>query len=137
MHRWIMFVMIATLHCSCLLIYILYIGFGSCLSFLFQVTFHHLNAASFRLLRMPTLSNSKPYSLKYTAEQGIGVILVLEYLYFCCRQKLDKMTCRSSVSKLVTKAVQEYGENVEILCPILVDVAKAHQMSRNLNSKGR
>ncbi|KAI6035734.1 hypothetical protein EDC04DRAFT_2193876 [Pisolithus marmoratus] len=38
-------------------------------------------------LRMPTLSYSMKYSMQYTAEHGIGAILVLEYLYFLLQVK--------------------------------------------------
>ncbi|KAI6004570.1 hypothetical protein EDC04DRAFT_1015076 [Pisolithus marmoratus] len=103
-------------------------------------------------LRMPTLSNSKEYSLQYTAEQGIGAILILEYLYFVLQVKdqrndfqvaLDLAVhvyqtsgTRDSVCKLINEAFQQHGEDVEILCPILLQVAKEKQMSRMMTRQG-
>ncbi|KAI5980438.1 hypothetical protein EDC04DRAFT_79275 [Pisolithus marmoratus] len=103
-------------------------------------------------LRMPTLSHSMKYSMQYTAEHGIGAILILEYLYFLLHVKdprndlqvaLDLSVdeyqssgTRESVCKLINGAFKEHGENVEILCPILLQIAKEKQMSKTMNRKG-
>ncbi|KAI6013898.1 hypothetical protein EDC04DRAFT_680293 [Pisolithus marmoratus] len=103
-------------------------------------------------LRMPTLSNSMQHSLQFTAEHGIGAILVLEYFYFLVQDKdarndlqaaLDLSVAeyqtsgtRESVCKHINEAFQAHGENVDILCPILLQVAKEKQMSRTMNRKG-
>ncbi|KAI6022615.1 hypothetical protein EDC04DRAFT_3092751 [Pisolithus marmoratus] len=93
---------------------------------------------------MPTMANSMQYSLQYTAEQGTGTILVLEYLYFLLQGKDGKHDVqvdldlavgeyqtsgtRESVLKLINEAFQEHGKNMELLCPILVQVAKEKKM---------
>ncbi|KAI6000264.1 hypothetical protein EDC04DRAFT_1070728 [Pisolithus marmoratus] len=89
---------------------------------------------SLYFLRMPTLSNSMENSLQYTAEHGIGAILVLEYLYFLLQIK-DQRNDLESVHKIINEAFQDHGENVEILCLILLQVAKEKQMSRTMNRK--
>ncbi|KAI6020602.1 hypothetical protein EDC04DRAFT_395438 [Pisolithus marmoratus] len=86
---------------------------------------------SFYHLRMPTLSNSKKYSLQYTAEQSIGAILILEYFYFLLQVKDQRNDLQ-----VINEAFQEHGDNVENLFPILFQVAKEKQMSRNMNRMG-
>ncbi|KAI5980607.1 hypothetical protein EDC04DRAFT_3100469 [Pisolithus marmoratus] len=73
-----------------------------------------------------------------------GSILVFEYLYFLLQASPDEQNVekhfnmavkeyqmsgvQTKVMALVAAAVQEHGEDVEVLCPILVDVAKENQM---------
>ncbi|KAI6138111.1 hypothetical protein BKA82DRAFT_1004639, partial [Pisolithus tinctorius] len=99
-------------------------------------------------LKIPHLSLSKKSSMKYIAQHGIGAILVFEYLYFLLQDKAregdlqDNLTqavkqyqtsgVHDNVNKLIDRAFQEHGEDVEVLCPILVDIAKENQMSKNL-----
>ncbi|KAI6101860.1 hypothetical protein F5141DRAFT_1065820 [Pisolithus sp. B1] len=42
----------------------------------------------------------------------------------------------AKVNKFIQEAFQKYGEDMEVLCPILVDIAKENQISKNLNWKG-
>ncbi|KAI6038359.1 hypothetical protein EDC04DRAFT_1995361 [Pisolithus marmoratus] len=97
-------------------------------------------------LTMPALSPSIQYSMQYTAEQGI------EYMYFLLQatdgkqdwqayldvaaEEYENSGTRASVCKLIKAAFQEHDANLDILCPIFVQVAKENQMSRKLNRKG-
>ncbi|KAI6002678.1 hypothetical protein EDC04DRAFT_1039011 [Pisolithus marmoratus] len=103
-------------------------------------------------LEMPPLSDSVLYSMQYTAEQGIGTTLVLEYLYFLLQGKdgqidvqavLDLAVAayqtsgiRESVCKLINEAIQQHGNDMENLSPIFVQIAKDKQMSRNMQRNG-
>ncbi|KAI6014634.1 hypothetical protein EDC04DRAFT_2608985 [Pisolithus marmoratus] len=86
-------------------------------------------------LEMPPLSDSVLYSMQYTAEQGIGTVLVLEYLYFLLQAALDFAIAayqtsgiRESVCKLINEAIQHHGNDMENLSPIFVQIAKENQM---------
>ncbi|KIO12043.1 hypothetical protein M404DRAFT_994085, partial [Pisolithus tinctorius Marx 270] len=95
---------------------------------------------------MPTLSTSKKYSMKFVVEHGIGCTLVFEYLYFLLQARQGRSHFQADLTVAVTEyqtsgvqanvnqhieaAFQEYGEDVEILCPILVDIARENQMSK-------
>ncbi|KAI6115869.1 hypothetical protein F5141DRAFT_633091 [Pisolithus sp. B1] len=94
---------------------------------------------------------SKKYSRQYIAEHGIGAILVFEYLYFLLQAQhgrhnlQESLTLavkeykRSGIHARVNESIQEtfekYGDNVDILCPILVDIAKENQLSKMLSTK--
>ncbi|KAI6127606.1 hypothetical protein EDD16DRAFT_246540 [Pisolithus croceorrhizus] len=81
-----------------------------------------------------------------------GAILVFEYLYFLLqarngRQDLQEYltsaveqyqssgTC-AKVNTLIQEAFEKYGDNVDVLYPILVDIAQQNQLSKMLNHKG-
>ncbi|KAI6162610.1 hypothetical protein EDD17DRAFT_1573587, partial [Pisolithus thermaeus] len=95
-------------------------------------------------LLMPTFSNSIPHSMQSIAENGIGAILVFEYLYFLLQEKAggndlqedlnfivekyQSSGIQAKVNKLIQEAFKVHGNNVEILCPILVDIALQNQL---------
>lgn len=97
-------------------------------------------------LEMPILSISMPPEMKSLVEHGIGSIIVFEYLYFLLQVKnrdeqrsltlaaeeYQKSGRQHIVCKQIEAVFQEHGENVKILCPILVDIAKQNQMSKSL-----
>ncbi|KAI6151490.1 hypothetical protein BKA82DRAFT_2874307 [Pisolithus tinctorius] len=99
-------------------------------------------------LQMPTLPISQKPSMQYVATYGIGAILVFEYLYFLLQAKkvngdfqanLEQAVTRyqtsgvqATVAKLITAAFQHHGEDVEVLTPILVGIAKENQMCQIL-----
>ncbi|KAI6023695.1 hypothetical protein BKA83DRAFT_4125201 [Pisolithus microcarpus] len=86
-------------------------------------------------LILPVLSSLVPCSMQYIAEHGIGSILVFECLYFLLQtrnaghglqEQLDLAVeiyqssgVHAKVSKLIQEAFEKYGEEEEILCPIL------------------
>ncbi|KAI6039120.1 hypothetical protein EDC04DRAFT_1805054 [Pisolithus marmoratus] len=92
-------------------------------------------SATQSLLMMPALSPSMKISMQYTAEQGIGATLVLEYFYFLYRQPMKQTIGRhvldlaakeyqtsgtqASVCKLIGKAFHEHDADRDLLCPIL------------------
>ncbi|KAI6101818.1 hypothetical protein F5141DRAFT_1135905, partial [Pisolithus sp. B1] len=77
-----------------------------------------------------------------------GSILVFEYMYFSLQVNPDEQNVekhfrmavkeyqtsgvQAKVTALIVVAFQEHGENVEVLCPILVNIAKENQMSKKL-----
>ncbi|KAI6025421.1 hypothetical protein EDC04DRAFT_239102 [Pisolithus marmoratus] len=77
-----------------------------------------------------------------------GAVLVFEYLYFSLQgkedghdlqedltlavKKYETSGVHANVQKHINAAFQEHGEDVEILCPILVDIAKQNQMCKML-----
>lgn len=95
---------------------------------------------------MPMLSASMTSSMKFVVEHGIGCLLVFEYLHFLFQGKngtryLEEDLAvavrayqisgvQANVHQLIEAAFQEHGEDVENLCPILVDVARKNQMSK-------
>ncbi|KAI6118952.1 hypothetical protein EDD16DRAFT_1895783 [Pisolithus croceorrhizus] len=98
---------------------------------------------------MPTLSPSFDIPMEYIAKQGIGSVIVFEYLYFLLQvneanqhdvathftmaiKKYHISGVQAKVIALIATAFQEHGEDVEILCTNLVDIAKEHQMSKQL-----
>lgn len=98
---------------------------------------------------MPTLSTSMQCPIMYIAEHGIGSILVFEYLYFLMQvdpthehgverhlkiavKEYQMSGVQAKIIALIAAAFEEYGENVEALVPVLVDIAKANQMSKKL-----
>ncbi|KIK17669.1 hypothetical protein PISMIDRAFT_685004 [Pisolithus microcarpus 441] len=103
-------------------------------------------------LTIPTFSTSMQYSAQNIAENGIGAILVFEYLYFLLQvkqgrndiqkdlnlavKKYESSGIQATVNKLIQEAFQNHGDNVEIICPILVKIAKENQLSKMLNRKG-
>ncbi|KAI6138657.1 hypothetical protein BKA82DRAFT_1007090 [Pisolithus tinctorius] len=82
-------------------------------------------------------------------EHGIGCVIVFEYLYFQLQVK-DRSTARQdlqqdllvavgkyqrsgvqdNVHAYIAKAFQQHGESVDDLCPMLVGIAQANQMSK-------
>ncbi|KAI6009225.1 hypothetical protein EDC04DRAFT_860841 [Pisolithus marmoratus] len=79
----------------------------------------------------------------HVVEQGIGCILVFEYSYFLMEVEDEQNVQRSitaavkhyqasgtqsNVMKLIHKAFEDHGEDVETLCPILVDIVKDNQI---------
>ncbi|KAI5999100.1 hypothetical protein EDD15DRAFT_2363126 [Pisolithus albus] len=91
------------------------------------------------------------YSRQYIAENGIGAILVFEYLYFLLQVKdgrndlqedlnfaVDEYKSsgiQAKVNKLIQEAFQSYGDNVEILCPILVKIAQQNQLYQTIDAR--
>ncbi|KAI6102598.1 hypothetical protein EDD16DRAFT_346556 [Pisolithus croceorrhizus] len=114
--------------------------------------FPSISTAAKPSLLMPTFSNSIPHSMQSIAENGIGAILVFEYLYFLLQEKAggndlqedlnfivekyQSSGIQAKVNKLIQEAFKVHGNNVEILCPILVDIALQNQLSKMLNRKG-
>ncbi|KAI6011024.1 hypothetical protein BKA83DRAFT_4396980 [Pisolithus microcarpus] len=100
-------------------------------------------------LNIPTFSTSKQYSRQYIAENGIGAILVFEYLYFLLQvtagrkdiqedlnlaaQEYQSSCIHANVNKLIQEAFQSHSDNVEVLCPILVKIAHQNRLSKMLN----
>ncbi|KAI5996452.1 hypothetical protein F5J12DRAFT_772683 [Pisolithus orientalis] len=100
-------------------------------------------------ISIPTLSTSREPSLKALAEHGIGCVIVFEYLFFQSQVK-DEGTARKDlqqdltvivrkyqesgvqdiVNTCITEAFQQHGESVDDLCPVLVGIAQANQMSK-------
>lgn len=114
--------------------------------YVFQVP-HLLHESA--LVSIPILSSSLKTSMAFIVEHGIGSILVFEYFYFLLQVNQENQAgvkkCMSlavkeyqmsgvqaTVIDLIASALQTHGENVEILCPILVDIATANQMSKKL-----
>ncbi|KAI6018020.1 hypothetical protein PISMIDRAFT_688843 [Pisolithus microcarpus 441] len=101
---------------------------------------------------MPTLSSSVLYSRQYIAEQGLGSILVFEYLYFLLQVQNGRNNMQDSltlavkeyqssgihakVNESIQKAFEKYGNNVDHLCHTLVHIAKKNQLSKILTRKG-
>ncbi|KAI5997627.1 hypothetical protein F5J12DRAFT_785097 [Pisolithus orientalis] len=99
-------------------------------------------------VHMPTLAISQKPSLQYVAAYGIGAILVFEYLYFLLQankvngdlqanleqavRTYQTSGVQATVAKLITAAFQCHGEDVEVLHPILVGIAKENQMCQIL-----
>ncbi|KAI6110681.1 hypothetical protein EDD16DRAFT_1609975 [Pisolithus croceorrhizus] len=97
---------------------------------------------------MSPLSTSLQSPMMYIVEHGIGSILVFEYMYFLLQVNPDEKNVekhfkiavkeyqtsgvQAKVIALIAVAFQEHGENVEVLCPILVNIAKENQMSKKL-----
>ncbi|KAI6113984.1 hypothetical protein F5141DRAFT_684951 [Pisolithus sp. B1] len=81
-----------------------------------------------------------------------GSILVFEYLYFLLQARNAQNSLQehltlaveayqssgvhTKVSMLIQTAFQKYGEDVETLCPILVNIAEENQLSMMLSRKG-
>ncbi|KAI6148778.1 hypothetical protein BKA82DRAFT_992678 [Pisolithus tinctorius] len=82
-------------------------------------------------------------------EHGIGSILVFEYLYFLLQ--INEGSCddveeclilavkeyqmsgiQATVIDLIAAGLQTHGQNIGALCNVLVDIAKANQMSKKL-----
>ncbi|KAI6097634.1 hypothetical protein EDD16DRAFT_596921 [Pisolithus croceorrhizus] len=92
-----------------------------------------------------------PFSLQYIAEQGLGAILVFEYLYFLLQVQggwdnlQDSLTLavkeyqssgtHAKVNESIQKAFEKYGDNVDNLCPVLVHIAKENQLSKMISRK--
>ncbi|KIK14515.1 hypothetical protein PISMIDRAFT_687869 [Pisolithus microcarpus 441] len=103
-------------------------------------------------LNIPTFSTTMQYSRQCIAEDGVGAILVFEYLYFLLQEKdgsnslqedlnLAAEEYKSSgihakVNKLIQAAFQNHGDDVETLCPILVKIAQQNQLSKMLDGRG-
>ncbi|KIK22643.1 hypothetical protein PISMIDRAFT_680059 [Pisolithus microcarpus 441] len=100
-----------------------------------------------RSLKMPTLSISKQYSMQYVAEHGLGSILVFEYLYLFQVQngrnnmqegltlavkEYQSSGIQAKVNESIQKAFDMHGNNVDILCPILVHIAMENQLCKIL-----
>ncbi|KIN93614.1 hypothetical protein M404DRAFT_487612 [Pisolithus tinctorius Marx 270] len=102
-----------------------------------------------RPISMPTLSPSLRSPMKYVVEHGIGSIIVFEYLYFLLQvnqahqddvakhltmavKEYQVSGVQAKVLALIAAAFQEHGENVEVLCPILLGIAKENHMSKKL-----
>ncbi|KAI6026816.1 hypothetical protein BKA83DRAFT_4491262 [Pisolithus microcarpus] len=99
-------------------------------------------------LNIPTFSTTMQYSRQCIAEDGVGAILVFEYLYFLLQEKdgsnslqedlnLAAEEYKSSgihakVNKLIQAAFQNHGDDVETLCPILVKIAQQNQLCKIL-----
>ncbi|KIK12501.1 hypothetical protein PISMIDRAFT_689417 [Pisolithus microcarpus 441] len=99
-------------------------------------------------LNIPTFSTSKQYSRQYIAENGIGAILVFEYLYFLLQvtagrkdiqedlnlaaQEYQSSCIHANVNKLIQEAFQSHSDNVEVLCPILVKIAHQNRLCKIL-----
>lgn len=98
---------------------------------------------------IPALSTSLKSPMRFIAEHGIGTILVFESLYFLLQVKKESQQdiqahvtlaveqyqtsgVQGRVIKLIEEAFSRHGENVEDLWPVLVDIAKENQMSKNL-----
>ncbi|KAI6019406.1 hypothetical protein PISMIDRAFT_682696 [Pisolithus microcarpus 441] len=81
-----------------------------------------------------------------------GTLLVFEYLYFLLQvpagregiqedlnlaaKEYQSSGIHAKVNKLIQEALQSHGDNVEILCLILVKIAQQNQLSKMLNRKG-
>ncbi|KAI6016055.1 hypothetical protein PISMIDRAFT_689537, partial [Pisolithus microcarpus 441] len=103
-------------------------------------------------LKIPTFSTSMQYSAQNIAQNGIGAILVFEYLYFLLQVKpgrndlqedlnlageeYQSSGIQAKVNKLIQEAFQNHDDNVEVLCPILVKIAQGNQLSKILNREG-
>ncbi|KAI6103440.1 hypothetical protein F5141DRAFT_1065254 [Pisolithus sp. B1] len=99
-------------------------------------------------LKIPTFSSSMQYSRQSIAENGIGVILVLEYLYFLLQVKTGKPDIQkdlnlavekykssgihAKVNVLIQAAFEKHGDDTEILCPTLVEIAQLNQLCKVL-----
>ncbi|KAI6139511.1 hypothetical protein BKA82DRAFT_778709 [Pisolithus tinctorius] len=102
----------------------------------------------FSSVQMPTLAISQTPSLQYVAAYGIGAILVFEYLYFLLQankvngglqanleqavRTYQTSGVQATVAKLITAAFQHHGEDVEVLTPILVGIAKENQIKDDI-----
>ncbi|KAI6026843.1 hypothetical protein BKA83DRAFT_3171854 [Pisolithus microcarpus] len=108
---------------------------------------HHVKS-----LTIPTFSTTMQYSKQCIAENGIGAILVFEYLYFLMQVKDERNDLQedmnlaveeykssgihAKVNKLIQEAFQNHDDDVEILCPILVKIAQQNQLSKMLSGRG-
>ncbi|KIN97617.1 hypothetical protein M404DRAFT_889515 [Pisolithus tinctorius Marx 270] len=96
-----------------------------------------------------TLSTSQQCPLQALAEHGIGCVIVFEFLFFQLQvkdggtnrmdlqqdltvivRKYQKSGVQSTVIACIAEAFQQHGENVDDLCPTLVGIAQANQMSK-------
>ncbi|KAI6168705.1 hypothetical protein EDD17DRAFT_637077 [Pisolithus thermaeus] len=99
---------------------------------------------------MPMLSISMQSSRQYIAEQGLGAILVFEFLYFLLQvqggwhnlqegltlavKEYQSSGIHAKVNESIHKAFEKYGDDVDNLCPVLVHIAKENQLSKMINS---
>ncbi|KIK17282.1 hypothetical protein PISMIDRAFT_685397 [Pisolithus microcarpus 441] len=99
-------------------------------------------------LTIPTFSTTMQCSRQCIAEDGVGAILVFEYLYFLLQVKdgrnglqedlnlaakeYKRSGIHAKVNKLIQEAFQNHGDDVEILCPILVKIAQQNQLCKIL-----
>ncbi|KIK13268.1 hypothetical protein PISMIDRAFT_688848 [Pisolithus microcarpus 441] len=106
---------------------------------------HHVKS-----LTIPTFSTTMQYSKQCIAENGIGAILVFEYLYFLMQVKDERNDLQedmnlaveeykssgihAKVNKLIQEAFQNHDDDVEILCPILVKIAQQNQLCKDGHS---
>ncbi|KIO11971.1 hypothetical protein M404DRAFT_994048 [Pisolithus tinctorius Marx 270] len=97
---------------------------------------------------MPSLATTQQSSMQHVVEHGIGALLVFEYLYFLLQEKTGRSLRRclafavneyqtsnvkANVHQLIKAAFMEHGHNIDILCPILVDIARNNQMLKRGN----
>ncbi|KAI6094772.1 hypothetical protein F5141DRAFT_835906 [Pisolithus sp. B1] len=104
------------------------------------------------LLKMALVNYICSWLDEMTPLMVAGAVLVFEYLYFLLqarngRQDLQEDltsaveqyqssgTC-AKVNTLIQEAFEKYGDNVDVLCPILVHIAQQNQLSKMLNHKG-
>ncbi|KAI6106801.1 hypothetical protein EDD16DRAFT_1626511 [Pisolithus croceorrhizus] len=80
-----------------------------------------------------------------------GAILVLEYLYFLLQlqngsdsiqeslalavKEYQSSGIHAKVNESIQRAFEEYGDNVDNLCPVFVHIVKENQLSKMLSRK--
>ncbi|KAI6142238.1 hypothetical protein BKA82DRAFT_2603790 [Pisolithus tinctorius] len=101
-------------------------------------------------ISIPMLSMSRQPSMLAIAEHGIGCVIVFEYLFFQLQvvkdggttqkdlqqdltvivSKYQKSGVQKTVIAHIAEAFQQHGDSVDDLCPMLVGIAQANQMSK-------